>query len=375
MKTLSIWGSTGIIGTKAINVALKYGFKITALIANKNHSKLIEQAKAIHPKNLGVADHKTFEIVKEALSSTDIEVLPATEFENLAQLEVDCCVMAISGNAGVKPTFECLGHAKRLAIATKEAIISGGKLLRNLSLQKSTEIIPIDSEHNSIFQCLLSENPADVKELILTASGGPFVDLDEKDLKDVTVEKALQHPNWNMGKKNTIDSATLINKALEIIEAAYLFDIDISKVKPLIHTNSIIHGMVKLNDASIKALLSSPDMALPISYALNYPNRINCDLPDLDFESIGSLNFKKPKDWQMRNINLAYQAFNENKVIAFNIANEIAISKFLNRELNFCEIYGFIQNILENAPAEKINSARDIEDIIAGIARFVKMTR
>ena len=173
-----------------------------------------------------------------------------------------------------------------------------------------------------------------------------------------------------MGKKNTIDSATLINKALEIIEAAYLFDIDINKIKPLIHTNSIIHGMVRFNDGSIKALLSFPEMTLPISYAMNYPERSNCGIPDLDFESIGSLNFRKPKSWQKRNIELAYQAFNDKKVIAFNMANEIAVSKFLNGELNFCDIYGFIQKILQNAKEENSESLDDIMNIIEEIDKL-----
>ena len=339
MKTVTIWGSTGVIGAKALDIAIKSGFEIVAIISNSNYSKLIEQAKMANPKYVGVADKRAYEIVKEALESTDIEVLPESEFANLSQLKVDCCVMAISGNAGLKPTFECLGYARRLAIATKEAIISGGKLLQNLAKQKQTEIIPIDSEHNSIFQCLLGENSKNIKELILTASGGPFVDLEESDLKNVTVEKALQHPNWNMGKKNTIDSATMINKALEIIEAAYLFDIDIKKIKPLIHTNSIIHGMVGFNDGSLKALLSMPNMNIPISYAINYPDRQKVSVPDLDFESIRSLNFRKPTSWQKRNVELAYQAFDEKKVISFNTANEIAVSKFLDGKLRFNEIF------------------------------------
>lgn len=364
MKTISIWGSTGVIGSKALAIATKSGFEVVSIVGNSNHEKLIEQGLALKPRYIGVADVTSFKIVKEAFDSTEIEVLPESEFENLAQLNVDCCVMAISGKAGLRPTFSCLGHAKRLAIATKEAIIAGGKLLQTLASQLGTTIIPIDSEHNSIFQCLQGEDPKSIRKLVLTASGGPFLDLDESELMNVTVEDALKHPNWNMGKKNTIDSATMINKALEIIEAAYLFDIDISKIESIIHPNSIIHGMVEFSDNSIKALMAAPDMNMPISYAINYPHRVDCELPRLNLGAIGSLKFERPKNWQLRNINLAYQAFNENKVIAFNTANEEAVSLFLNHKINFCEIYKFIQNTLETAQKEVCTSIDDIINVI-----------
>lgn len=364
MKTISIWGSTGVIGSKALAIATKSGFEVVSIVGNSNHEKLIEQGLALKPRYIGVADVTSFKIVKEAFDSTEIEVLPESEFENLAQLNVDCCVMAISGKAGLRPTFSCLGHAKRLAIATKEAIIAGGKLLQTLASQLGTTIIPIDSEHNSIFQCLQGEDPKSIRKLVLTASGGPFLNLDESELMNVTVEDALKHPNWNMGKKNTIDSATMINKALEIIEAAYLFDIDISKIESIIHPSSIIHGMVEFSDNSIKALMATAEMNLHISYAINYPNRVDCELLSLNFETIDSLRFERPKNWQLRNINLAYQAFNENKVIAFNTANEEAVSLFLNHKINFCEIYKFIQNALDAAQKEACTSIDDIINVI-----------
>lgn len=372
MKTISIWGSTGVIGSKALAIATNSGFEVVSIVGNSNHGKLIEQGLRLKPRYIGVADVTSFKIVKEALNSTETEILPESEFENLAQLNVDCCVMAISGKAGLRPTFSCLGHAKRLAIATKEAIIAGGKLLQTLASQLGTNIIPIDSEHNSIFQCLQGEDPKTIRKLVLTASGGPFLNLDESELMSVTVEDALKHPNWNMGKKNTIDSATMINKALEIIEAAYLFDIDISKIESIIHPNSIIHGMVEFSDNSIKVLMATPEMNLPISYAINYPRRVDCELPSLNLGAIGSLRFERPKNWQLRNINLAYQAFNENKVIAFNTANEEAVSLFLNHKINFCEIYKFIQNTLETAQKEVCTS---IDDIINAIKESTKYTQ
>ena len=367
MKTVAIWGSTGIIGTTALKIAMNSGYRIVAIIGNKNHKLLIEQAKLAKPEYVGVADRQSYEIVKDTLSTGKIEVLTATEFENLAKLDVTCSVMAIAGHASLQPTFASIGHAQRLAIASKEAIISGGKLLQTVAKEKGTEIIPIDSEHNSILQCLLGENKTSIKELILTASGGAFADFDENEFKNVTLQDALKHPNWQMGIKNTIDSATLFNKALELIEASYLFDINITKIKAIIHPNSIIHAMVKFMDNSYKSLMSFPDMKLPISYALNYPNRCECNLPELDFEQIYNLSFKKPKAWQRRNINLAYYAVQEKKVIAFNIANEVAVSKFITGKLQFAEIYKYVIEILAHSQAENVNSFEDIQAIIQSI--------
>ena len=367
MKTIAIWGSTGIIGTTALKIAMDSGYRIVAIIGNKNHKLLIEQAKLAKPEYVGVADRQSYEIVKDTLSIGKIEVLTATEFENLAKLDMTCSVMAIAGHASLQPTFASIGHTQRLAIASKEAIISGGKLLQTVAKEKGTEIIPIDSEHNSILQCLLGENKTSIKELILTASGGAFADFDENEFKNVTLQDALKHPNWQMGIKNTIDSATLFNKALELIEASYLFDINITKIKAIIHPNSIIHAMVKFMDNSYKSLMSFPDMKLPISYALNYPNRCECNLPELDFEQIYNLSFKKPKAWQRRNINLAYYAVQEKKVIAFNIANEVAVSKFITGKLQFAEIYKYVIEILAHSQAENVNSFEDIQAIIQSI--------
>lgn len=364
MKTISIFGSTGSIGEKTLRAAKSSGFDIVSITANCNHVKLIEQSLEYHPQYVCVTNDHSYTIVKRALSDKEIRVVPKEEINEIAQLNVDCCVMAISGIAGLEPVFACLGNAKRLAIATKEVIISAGKLLINSAKDKGTEIIPIDSEHSAIFQCLIGENVEFIKEIILTASGGPFVNFEEADLEKVTVADALKHPNWSMGSKITIDSATLINKALEIIEASYLFSFPIERIKPLIHTNSIIHGLVKFNDNSFKAALSFPDMIFPISYALNYPKRTECDLPDLDFSSMSMLNFKQIKDWQRRNVDLAYQAFRNNKVIALNMANEYAVSEFLKDNIKFSDIYRIVSNLLEKSHPENPDSLSDINEII-----------
>ncbi|GHT88560.1 1-deoxy-D-xylulose 5-phosphate reductoisomerase [Alphaproteobacteria bacterium] len=360
MKSVSIFGSTGTIGRKAADIAFANGFEILALSCHDNHKLIIEQAKKYCPKYVCVCNKDAFKIAKSELSYYNIEVLPGDELCNITSLAVDCCIMAIAGNAGVLPTFSTIGRAKRLAIATKEAIISGGFLLMDLARQNGTEIIPIDSEHNAVFQCLLGEENDEINEIILTASGGPFLDFDENELENITPEQAMAHPNWEMGKKISIDSATMINKALEIVEAHYLFNITIEKIKYLLHPNSIIHAIVGFTDGSFKTVMSSPNMTIPISFALNYPDRKPCVAQSLNFTEIGQLAFRKPKPWQKRNIELAYQAVEEKKVIAFNRANEIAIANFLNRKIKFPEIYTKITKTLANSESENIKSLQEV---------------
>ena len=362
-KTISIFGSTGVIGSKALDLAQKFGYKIKALIANKNYKKIIDQANIYHPEIIGIADNETFAKVKETLNTSDIKIYPKSELNNLATIDIDCLIMAISGTASIESTFSCLGHAKRLAIASKEAIIAGGMLLQTIAKGKGTEIIPVDSEHSSVFQCLRGELPKDIEQLILTASGGSFIDYEESDLTNISVSDALQHPNWNMGYKNTIDSSTLINKALEIIEASYLFNIEIEKVKAIIHPQSIIHAFVKFCDNSYKSLMYTPDMNHPIAYAMKYPERSNNVVKDLDLLNLSDLRFQKMKPWQKRNIDLAYHAYNEKKVISFNSANEIAVNLFIKKRISFCDIYNTISLCLECARTENPNSVEDIINI------------
>lgn len=363
MQITSIFGSTGTVGQKAFKAAVSGDFEILALTGNRNHKLMIEQAKFGKARYVCMSCPKAFEIVQEALAPFDVEVLPASELQSLCQLKTDCAVMAISGNAGILPTFSLLGNAQNLAIATKEAIISGGKLLLKMAKEKKTKIIPVDSEHNAIFQCLNGENSQALEKIILTASGGAFLDFEEGDLDRVSLQDALKHPNWNMGRKITIDSSTMINKALEIIEAHYLFDVDIKKIEALIHPESIIHGMVKFFDGSFKALLAFPDMILPISFAMNYPKRVNCDISDLDFEKLSSMTFRSPKAWQRRNIDLAYAAVREKKVITFNLANEKFVYDFLEGKIKFSEIYSKICAVLEKSQPEEVSSLDDILEL------------
>jgi 1-deoxy-D-xylulose-5-phosphate reductoisomerase len=289
--------------------------------------------------------------------------VPGDEINEIAKLKVDCCLMAIAGNAAIGPTFSCLGNASRLAIASKEPFISGGKLLMHSASLLHTEIVPIDSEHNAIFRCLIGENTAVVSKLILTASGGPFLDLEESELKEVAPTSAMSHPKWVMGQKISVDSATMINKALEIVEATFIFGLDIDNIKPLIHPEAIIHGLIELEDGTCKASLSCPDMVTSISFALNYPEIKSCNIKLLDLCEIGALHFRKPKSWQKRNMEIAYHAFHSKKLIALNVADEIAVNYFLTGRIAFSDIYGFITDVLEKANAEEIQSYEEINEI------------
>ncbi|MDR1476183.1 MAG: 1-deoxy-D-xylulose-5-phosphate reductoisomerase [Holosporales bacterium] len=373
LKTCSIFGSTGTIGQKAAQVAMDNYFEIVALTGGRNFDLLIKQALKYRPKYIGIAYEEGYSIVREAVSGIGIEVVFGEEINELASMAVDCCVMAISGRNGaaIGPTLACLGNARRLAIASKEAIIAGGKFLVNRAKLLGTEILPIDSEHSAIFQCLSREDKTAIDRVILTASGGPFLGLEESELSEnATIQAALHHPKWKMGPKITIDSATLINKAFEIIEAAILFDIEIDKITPIIHPESIIHGLIEFNDKTLKAVLSTPDMILPISFAMNYPCRKSYLANQLDLCNIGKLQFIEQKEWQKRNMNLAYQAFNEKKLIAFSISDEIAVSKFLRGQIKFEQIYEFIIKTLNHSECEKIESYDDIKEIITACQNF-----
>ncbi|MDR0640373.1 MAG: 1-deoxy-D-xylulose-5-phosphate reductoisomerase [Holosporales bacterium] len=361
---VSIFGSTGTIGQKALSIAKSNGFEIVVISGNRNHGLLIEQALECAPKYVCVSDEARNQIVRDALSGSSTEVIPHKEMCNVASIDVDCCIMAISGIAALAPTFACIGHAKKLALATKEVIICGGRYLMNRAQDEGTKIIPVDSEHSAIYQCLEGNTPQDINQMILTASGGPFLYREESELANVTVDEALKHPNWRMGKKITIDSATLINKALEMIEASILFDIPIDRINPLIHRESIIHGMVSFADGTFKAVLSQPDMSIPISFAMNYPERKPLDIGAVDFYDIEALRFTRPKSWQTRNMAIAYSVVNERKSIAFNVANEAVVQKFLDGEIRFSEIYDNILKVLDKAESENVGSYEDIVGII-----------
>ncbi|MDR1333458.1 MAG: hypothetical protein LBJ69_03605 [Holosporales bacterium] len=408
-KKVIIFGSTGTVGRKAVEAAHACGFEIIAITGHKNHTELIRQIQKYRPRYACCSDPESYEKVKSQIdcglllkpsesglllgdterrsgvykgvhehSSTgstqeetdyggfrcDTELLHETDIDTLAKLDADCCVMAISGAASLAPTFACLGHSRRIALASKEAILLGGRLLMDMAKSCGTEIIPLDSEHNAIFQCIQDESCESIAELILTASGGAFVNYTEEELRNVELSDALKHPNWTMGPKVTIESATLMNKATEIIEASVLFDFPVDQISYIIHPESIIHSMVRFNDNSYKALLSSPDMILPIMFSLNRPLRQLHGVPPLDLVNLGKLTFRAPQEWQRRNIDLAYKVVRDGMVIAFTIANEIAVSKFMMGEIKFCEIYDTVMRMLDKCDRETVNALSDITELV-----------
>ncbi|MDR1609463.1 MAG: hypothetical protein LBR78_01235 [Holosporales bacterium] len=372
-KKISIFGATGVVGQKSVETAYFAGHDIVVITGHKNHAELIRQANKYNPQYVCCTDADCYRKVKSEVNGS--EVLPGDEVMNVAKLDIDCCIMAISGLASLAPTFACLGHANRLAIASKEAILLGGETLIDSARSRHTELIPLDSEHNAIFRCVKHDHRHSVTEVILTASGGAFLNHTEDALKSVTLSDALQNPNWAMGAKVTVDSATLINKATEIIEAALLFDLPINMVKYVVHPESIIHGIVRFCDNSYKALLSQPDMMIPIMYAINYPELQQCyTSTPLAFTAIGQLTFRTQQVWQERNVNLAYDVFNDGKVIAFTIANEIAVSRFLDGSVMFCEIYDLVVRMLNMCDRELAHSYDDITELTRHyIERFTKV--
>jgi 1-deoxy-D-xylulose-5-phosphate reductoisomerase len=361
MTEISIFGSTGSIGQKMVEVVLSNPdvFKVMCLSCKSNARLIWEQSKKLHPKYVVVSDTEAYRTLKKEIPN----VLPKEELNNIAQMNVDVVGMAIPGNSGIEPSFSCLGYSKLLAIANKETIVSGGNFFISKAKKLKTKIIPVDSEHSAIYQCLQNEFLNTVRQVILTCSGGPFIDYSIDMLKKVTAKDAMKHPTWKMGEKISIDSATLINKALELIEAAFLFNIDINKITAIIHRQSMIHGMVYFSDNTVKAILSKPDMIIPIRYALHCGKRVDTGSKGIGFK-IQDLLFEDFNNWQKRSINFAYDAYNEKKCIAFNVANERAVTDFLANRIQFTAIHDIVEKALEKAQPEIINSVDDIMQII-----------
>ncbi|MDR0552556.1 MAG: 1-deoxy-D-xylulose-5-phosphate reductoisomerase [Holosporales bacterium] len=371
MKKVSIFGSTGCVGKKMFDaVAGSSGaFEVVCLAARSNYKELVKQAMISRPQYISV-EAKFVDAAKELLKGTNTTVLPNEEIKNLAQLEVDILGMAISGISGLIPSFHCLGHAATIALATKEVAVCGGQFFVNQAHEKNTRIIPVDSEHSAIYRCLENKDKNCINKIILTCSGGPFINYSREQLETVTVQDSLNHPTWQMGGKITIDSATLINKALEIIEAAFLFDIEIEKVEAIIHKESMVHGMVQLGDSSIMALMGTPDMRIPINYAFAKYSEKDFK-SDFKLESL-SLSFQKFSDWQKENVELAYEAYNEKKCIAFSVADEMAVQEFLDNKIRFKDIPAFVRGKLKMSNSEKVSSISDIIEICNGVLSLGK---
>ena len=337
-------GSTGSIGTQALDVIEAYPdyFSLEVITAGKNADLLIEQAKKYQPNSVVITEESLYQKVKEALWQEDIHVYSGSE--SLCQVvestEVDTVLTALVGYAGLKPTLRAIEAGKTIALANKETLVVAGELVTKLAREKGVNIYPVDSEHSAIFQCLVGEFHNPIEKIYLTASGGPFRGWSLEQLMSVKREQALKHPNWSMGAKITIDSATLMNKGLEVIEAKWLFNLKPDQIDVIVHPQSIVHSIVQFEDGSMKAQMGLPDMKLPIQFALTYPDRFSTSFPRFNFVNYPSLTFEQPDRSVFKNLDLAYEAMHigGTAACALNAANEVAVDAFLNEQLSFLAI-------------------------------------
>ncbi|CUT00599.1 1-deoxy-D-xylulose-5-phosphate reductoisomerase [Candidatus Chrysopegis kryptomonas] len=365
MKKIAILGSTGSIGRNAIEVILNFPdrFKVTYLAVNKNIELLLEQVRILKPRGVAIFDRKKAEEFSKLVNGT-VEVLAGEEglVEIVSRDDVDIVLNSLVGFSGLKPTVKAIENKKRIALANKETLVVAGEIITKLLKENDVELIPVDSEHNAIFQCLVGENVSSINKIILTASGGPFLNKDKSELENVTIEEALKHPNWKMGKKITIDSATLMNKGLEVIEAHWLFGLPVEKIKVVIHPQSIIHSMVEFVDGSIKAQLGVPDMKIPIQYALTYPERTPANYGQVDFVKLGKITFLEPDFEKFECLKIAYEVakLGGTYPTVLNAANEVAVELFLNRKIKFTQIPEIIKRAIDSH-RPKFNP--DLDDI------------
>ena len=352
-KRIAIFGSTGSIGTQAIDVITAHPdrFSVEILTAHTNDELLIQQAIRCKPNIVVIGDEKKNQKVKDALSKTHVKVFCGEDaLDEAAALDCyDVMVAAIVGFAGLKPTLSALKNGKTVALANKETLVVAGDIVMRKAAEYKAPIIPVDSEHSAIFQCLVGESRNPIEKIILTASGGPFLGKKPNFLVNVKRDHALQHPNWTMGAKITIDSATLMNKGLEMIEAKWLFNLKPEQVQVIIHPQSIIHSMVQFEDGSIKAQMGLPDMKLPIQYALSFPHRIASNFPRYDFKKPNTLNFEEPDVKTFRNLILATEALQKggNMPCILNAANEIAVFAFLRNRIGFLDITEMVERTMQ----------------------------
>jgi len=351
IKNIAILGSTGSIGTQAIEVvrANPDKFKISVLTAQSNADLLIQQALEFVPQYVVIVDESKFQTVKKALSGLDVIVLAGKEAlsEVVTVPEIDVVLTALVGFSGLQPTIAAIKAGKDIALANKETLVVAGELITELAKKYGVQILPVDSEHSAIFQCLVGEK-SEIEKIYLTASGGPFRGKDISYLTKVTKADALKHPNWVMGAKITIDSASLMNKGLEVIEAKWLFNLDADQIDVIVHPQSVVHSIVQFTDGSMKAQMGIPDMKVPIQYALSYPYRIKSNFPRFNFINYPELTFEKPDTETFRNLALAFSALEAggNAPCVINAANEIAVAEFLNNRIGFLQMSEVIENCM-----------------------------
>lgn len=366
MRTIAVLGSTGSIGTQTLEVARINGdLKIAALAAGHNVKLLEKQIREFSPRVVAVWEEEAAKELKMAVSDLDVKIV--TGMEGLIEIstlpEVEVLITAIVGMIGIRPTVEAMKAGKDIALANKETLVTAGHIIMPLAKEYGVKILPVDSEHSAIFQSLNGEQHGQIDKLLITASGGPFRGKKRADLEKVKVEDALKHPNWAMGQKITIDSATLVNKGLEVMEAKWLFRVDLDQIEVVVQPQSVIHSMVQFVDGAVIAQLGTPDMKLPIQYALYYPDRRYLPGERLDFAKLGQITFEKPDMETFLGLPLALQAARTGGSMptVFNAANERAVSKFLHREIGFTDIY---QIIMESMEQHKVQQQPTIEDIL-----------
>ncbi len=363
MKSLVILGSTGSIGTQALEVCRSNGYKVVALAAGSNVEVLEAQAREFKVKAVAVFNEEKANELKIKLSDTDIKVLSGVKGVcEVAEMEADIALNSIVGIAGLRPTLAAIESGKDIALANKETLVTGGDIVNRKAREKGVKILPVDSEHSAIFQSLQGAPKGSLKKILLTASGGPFFGKTRSDLENVTVREALAHPNWSMGAKITIDSATLMNKGLEVIEAVHLFGVSANDIEVLVHRQSILHSAVELSDGAVIGQLGTPDMRLPIQYALTYPERSNYAFEKLSLADIGTLTFQKPDTDTFRCLPLCISAINEGglRPTAVNGANEEAVRLFLEGKIKFLQIAELVEKAACSAPNKKDFNLEDI---------------
>jgi 1-deoxy-D-xylulose-5-phosphate reductoisomerase len=354
-KQIAILGSTGSIGTQALQVIEEHPdkYEVYALTANNQVELLIGQARRFQPEAVVITNEEKYSQLKEALADLPIKVYAGKEAlcQIVESAPIDIVLTAIVGYAGLEPTMNAIRAGKAIALANKETLVVAGELINELAQQYRTPILPVDSEHSAVFQCLAGEVGNQIEKVILTASGGPFRTFSYEQLKSVTKQQALKHPNWAMGAKITIDSASMMNKGFEVIEAKWLFGVRPDQIEVVVHPQSVIHSMLQFEDGSIKAQLGMPDMRLPIQYAFSYPDRLHSSFERLDFAKCTNLTFEQPDTKRFRNLALAYEAMHQggNMPCIVNAANEVVVAAFLREEIGFLQMSDVIEGTMSKA--------------------------
>ncbi len=377
-RTIAILGSTGSIGTQTLQVVEEHPdlFEVYAITAGSNVERLIEQAHKFNPEAVVIADESKYETLKEALVDKPIKIYAG--YDSICQIvkasPIDIVVTAMVGFSGLRPTIEAIKAGKAIALANKETLVVAGEYITQLAIEHKVPLLPVDSEHSAIFQCLAGETNNGIEKIILTASGGPFRTMSMEQLEHVTKKEALRHPNWSMGAKITIDSASMMNKGFEVIEAKWLFGLNADKIDVVVHPQSVIHSMVQFADGAVKAQLGTPDMRLPIMYALSYPTRLASSFDRLDFEIVKELTFEKPDTERFPNLRLAYEALamGGNMPCVVNAANEVCVAAFLADKIKFTDMSRLIERAMQSANYTLTPTIEDYFETDADVRKMVE---